>query len=101
MSVLAVVLLSIGTAVQRLLGMFVLGRGLEARPALARLAQLLPVAVMTAVAAQLTLTTGRHLVIDARAFGLAVAAVLVWRRQPLALVVVAAAASAAGLRALT
>lgn len=99
MSVLAVVLLSLGTTAQRLVGMFVLGRGLEARPALARLAELLPVAVMAAVAAQLTMAMGQRLVLDARLLGLATAGVLVWRRLPLAVVVVGAAATTAAARA--
>lgn len=101
MSILAVVLLSVGTAAQRLVGMFVLGRGLEARPALARLAELLPVAVMAAVAAQLTMATGHRLVFDARPLGLVTAAILVWRRLPLAVVVIGAAAVTAAVRAVT
>lgn len=101
MSVLAVVLLSAGTLAQRLVGMFVLGRVLDGRPALARLAELIPVAVIAAVIGQLTLGRGQALVVDARLVGLGVAAVLVWRRLPLAVVVVGAAAATAGLRALT
>ena len=47
-----------------------------------------------------TLGTGHHLVFDARVPALAVAAVLVWRRAPFLVVVLAAAATAALLRAL-
>jgi hypothetical protein len=47
-----------------------------------------------------TLGDGPRLVIDARAPALAVAAVLVWRRAPFLVVVLAAAATAALLRAL-
>lgn len=100
MSVLAVVLLSMGTAAQRLLGMFLLGPALERRPVLARLAELTAVAVVAAVGVTLTVARGQALVVDARLFGLAVAAVLVWLRQPMAVVVLAAAAATAGLRAL-
>ena len=101
MSILAAVLLSIGTTAQRMVGMFVLGRTLQRRPALTRLAELLPVAIMAAVTAQLTLARGQRLVVDARLIGLAVAAVLVWRRQSLAVVVVGAAVATAGLRAVS
>lgn len=101
MSVLAVVLLSVGTVGQRLLGMFVLGRALERRPAFARLAELIPVAVIAAVATQLTVARGQDLTVDARLLGLVVGAVLVWRRQPLAVVVVGAAAATAALRAVS
>jgi hypothetical protein len=100
-SLLAVVLLSIGTAAQRLAGMFLLGRFLEDRPGLARLAELIPVAIIAAVIAQLTLARGQTLVVDARLFGLGVAAVLVARRLPLVVVVVGAAVATGGLRALT
>ena len=47
-----------------------------------------------------TLGDGRRLVVDARVPALAVAAVLVWRRAPFLVVVLAAAATAALLRAL-
>ena len=47
-----------------------------------------------------TLGDGQHLVLDARVPALAVAAVLVWRRAPFLVVVLAAAATAALLRAL-
>jgi hypothetical protein len=100
-TVLAVVLLSLGTAAQRLVGLFVLGRVLERYPALGRLADLIPAAVTAAVIVQLSVAQGQVLVLDARLFGLGVAAVLVWRRLPLAVVMIAAAASTAGLRALS
>jgi hypothetical protein len=46
-----------------------------------------------------TLGDGRELVLDARLPALAVAAVLVWRRAPLLVVVLGAAATAAALHA--
>lgn len=95
----AVVLLSLGIAAQRLFGMFVLGRVLERRPSLGRLADLIPAAVIAAVLVQLSFARGRELGIDARVAGLAVAAVLVWRGQPLVVVVLGAALVTAGLRA--
>jgi hypothetical protein len=47
-----------------------------------------------------TLNGGQRLALDARAAALAVAAVLVWRRAPFLLVVLAAASTAALLRLL-
>jgi len=95
-----VFLLALGTWGQRLLGMFA-GGGMVARmPALARLATLIPAAVVMAVIVQLTLGDGPSLVFDARIVGMAVAGLLVWRRAPFVVVVVAAAAATALVRAL-
>jgi hypothetical protein len=96
----AIALLAAGTAGQRLLGMFVGARVVGRRPALVRLATLIPAAVVTAVIVQLTLGSGRSLAVDTRLAGMAVAGVLVWRRAPFVAVVVAAAATTAVLRAL-
>lgn len=99
MSVAAALLLSAGIAAQRLLGMFVLGQSLEQRPVLRRLVELIPPGIIAAVIAQLTLARGRGLGVDARLAGLAVAALLLWRGKPLAVVVVGAAVVTAALRA--
>jgi hypothetical protein len=61
---------------------------------------LLAVPLLAALVAVQTLDGGRRLVVDARLPALAVAAVLVWRRAPFLVVVVAAAATAALVRAL-
>lgn len=95
----SVVFLAIGVWGQRLLGMFVGARIVGRIPALARLATLIPAAVVMAVVVQLTLGDGTSLTIDARAAGMAVAAVLVWRRAPFVVVVCAAAAATALVRA--
>jgi branched-subunit amino acid transport protein len=63
-----------------------------------RAAALLPVALLAALIATSTFGAGRHLTLDARAGGLAVAAVAVWRRAPFLLVVALAAAATAALR---
>jgi branched-subunit amino acid transport protein len=63
-----------------------------------RVAALLPVALLAALIATSTFATGDRLTVDARAGGLAVAAVAVWRRAPFLLVVALAAATTAGLR---
>ncbi len=64
--------------------------GLLERPLVRRLAALVPIALLAALTAQQTFSTGSHLVVDARAAGLAAAAVALLLRAPF-LVVVAAA----------
>lgn len=64
-----------------------------------RTAALLPVALLAALVVVQALADGRALMLDARAAGLAVAGVLVLVRAPFLVVVVAAAATAALLRA--
>jgi branched-subunit amino acid transport protein len=61
---------------------------------------LLAPALLAALVATQVVGGDRRLVVDARAVGLAVAAVAIWRRAPLLLVVVLAAAATALTRAL-
>lgn len=98
MTLVTIVLLAAGTWGQRLAGMFIGGRLLRRRPSLARLATLIPAAVVMAVIVQLTFARGTALVLDERAVGMGVAAVLVWRRAPFIVVVISAAAVTALLR---
>jgi len=70
--------------------------GFEAR----RTLDLVAVPLLAALVAVQTLGDGHRLVVDARLPALAVAAVLVWRRAPFLVVVLAAAATAALLRTL-
>lgn len=116
MTPLGMFLLAAGNLAQRLVGMFVLGGRLRGGGRFARLAGLLPVAVISAVVAQQGLATGRSLTVDARVVGLlagAVATAAGWprrssatgqaapsRRLPLAVVIVIAAGSTALVRAL-
>ena len=93
-----VAVLAAGVWAQRLLGMFVGGRVLSRQPALGRLATLIPAAVVMAVIVQLTVASGKSLEVDARVVGMSVAGVLVWRRAPFVVVVVAAAAVTALIR---
>lgn len=93
-----VAVLAAGVWAQRLLGMFVGGRVLSRQPALGRLATLIPAAVVMAVIVQLTVATGTSLELDARACGMTVAGVFVWRRAPFVVVVIAAAATTALVR---
>jgi len=61
----------------------------------------LPLAIISAVIALQAFTTDRSLAIDARAAGLAVAGLCAWRRLPLLVTVLAAAATTAAIRAVT
>ena len=90
-----IILLAVGVASLRLLGMYG-GTALVRRvPMFERLGSLIPAAVVSAVIAQLTFASGKSLTIDARSAGVAVAAVLIWRRAPIIVVILAAAATTA------
>jgi membrane-associated phospholipid phosphatase len=65
-----------------------------------RTVPLIPVALLAALVATQTFSTGRHLVVDVRAASLAAAIVAVLLRAPFLVVVAAAAATAALLRLL-
>ncbi len=71
-----------------------------ARPRLQRIAGLLPVALLCALAGVTTFATGRDFDIDARAPGVAVAAVAIALRAPLLVVVGSAALTTALIRQL-
>lgn len=69
-------------------------------PTATRISALLPVALLAALVAVQTVTTNGRLVLDARAAGLAAAAVALVLRAPFLVVVLVGAAVAAALRAL-
>ena len=94
----AVLLGSAGCFLLKALGWAVPSRVLEP-PRIRRTAVLLPVALLGALVVVEAFATGRHLQLDARAAGLAVAGVAVLLRAPFLVVVIAAALTAAGLRA--
>ena len=96
----AIIAGSLGCYALKLAGLSVPDRVL-ANPRVQRIAVLLPVALLSALIAMQTFGDGRRLVVDARLAGLVVAGVAVWRRAPFLVVVGAAAATAAALRALS
>jgi branched-subunit amino acid transport protein len=71
----------------------------EVRPGFAQILDLVAVPLLAALIVVQTLDGGGRLVADARIPALGVAALLVWRRAPFLVVVLAAAATAALLRA--
>ena len=92
--------LAIATAAIKAFGPVVFGR--RELPALvARVIPLLAPALLAALVITETFGgPGRSLVLDARAGGLVVAGIALWRRAPLYVVVLAAAAATALLRAI-
>jgi membrane-associated phospholipid phosphatase len=65
-----------------------------------KIVPLIPIALLAALVATQTFSTGRHLVLDVRAAALAIGIVAVLLRAPFLVVVAAAAATAALLRLL-
>jgi branched-subunit amino acid transport protein len=78
----------------------VLAGGRQLGPQVRQTLDLVAVPLLAALILVQTVGDGHRLVLDARVPALAVAAVLVWRRAPFLVVVLAAAATAALLRAL-
>jgi hypothetical protein len=95
---IAVGMTAVGCCLVKLLGLVVPAAVLE-RPVVRRLAALLPVALLAALTAQQTFATDTALVLDARAAGLAAAALALLLRAPFLLVVAAAVLVTAGVRA--
>ena len=76
----------VGCFALKLLG-YSLPRRVIEQPVVKHIAELLPVALLTALIATQTFTTGRHLQLDARAAGLVAAAVAVRFKAPFLVVV--------------
>lgn len=96
----AIAVTAAGCYALKLAGLCVPARWLD-HPALRRFAALAPVALLAALTAVQTFGHHRGLTIDARAAGVAAAAVALLLRAPFLAVVVVAAAVTAGLRLLT
>ncbi|MBM9618979.1 AzlD domain-containing protein [Streptomyces zhihengii] len=96
---IAIAATAVGCYLVKYAGLLVPAHALE-RPLVQRLAALLPVALLAALTAQQTFSTGQTLVLDARAAGLAAAALALVLRAPFLVVVGAAVAVTAGVRAL-
>ena len=97
---LAIVLAGVGCWVLKVAGLSVPPRILE-RPLVERVADLIPVALLSALIGVQVFTSGTGLALDARAVGLGVAVVLLVLRAPFLVVVFGAAAAAALLRLAT
>ncbi|MET8506709.1 AzlD domain-containing protein [Streptomyces sp. NPDC004787] len=96
---IAVALTVGGCYLVKLLGLLVPAGTLE-RPLVRRLSALVPVALLAALTAQQTFSSQGALTVDARAAGLAAAALALLLRAPFLVVVGAAVVVTAGVRAL-
>ncbi|MFE4859776.1 AzlD domain-containing protein [Streptomyces sp. NPDC056670] len=96
---IAIAATALGCYLVKLLGLLVPAGALD-RPLVKRLAALLPVALLAALTAQQTFSTGHQVLLDARAAGLAAAAVALVLRAPFLVIVAAAVLVTAGVRAL-
>ncbi len=92
------VLCAISYALKAIGPVFAGGRRLA--PQLRRTLDLVPVPLLAALILIQTVTVGHRFVLDARLPALGIAALLVWRRAPFLVVVLAAGLTAALLRAL-
>ncbi|MGA1031104.1 MAG: AzlD domain-containing protein, partial [Ilumatobacteraceae bacterium] len=96
---LLIIVLSGAAYALKVLGFVVVG-GRTMPPVLNRCLALIPASLLAALVAKDTFTTAQELVLDARAVGLVVAIVAVWRKAPFIVVVVVAMAATALVRAL-
>jgi hypothetical protein len=92
-----VLIASVGCFVLKLVGHSVPQSVLD-RPAVRRIAALLPVSLLAALVTVQTFGSGQSLVVDARLAGVVAASVALVLRAPFLIVVVVAAVVAAGLR---
>lgn len=99
MTWVAILVTSVGCYLLKLAGLLVPRAWLE-HPLVARVAALLPIALLSALAAVQSFAVGSRLVVDARLAGVAAAVVALLFRAPFLVVVFVAAATAAAVRAL-
>ena len=97
---LAITLTAVGCYLLKLAGLSVPKKVLD-QPYVQRLAALLPVALLGALVAVQSLSSGTHLAADARLAGVAVGVMALLARAPFLVVVLAAAATTATVRVLT
>lgn len=81
----------------KVLGLVLLG-GRQLPAVVERCSALIPAALVAAIVIKDTFSVGQHLVVDARAAGVAAAVVAAWRRAPLIAIIVIGAAVTALVR---
>ncbi|GGO56791.1 branched-chain amino acid transporter AzlD [Streptomyces daqingensis] len=96
---IAIAATALGCYAAKLLGLSV-PQGVLERPVVKRLVTLLPVALLAALTAQQTFSEGGSLTLDARAAGIAAAAVALLVRAPFLVVIAVAVLVTAGVRVL-
>lgn len=91
---IVLIVMTVGTFALKAAGPLVLGdRSLPVR--LQQVVDLLPAALLAALATVSTMGDGRSIVVDARLVGLVVAGLALWRRLPFVVVIIAASAATA------
>jgi branched-subunit amino acid transport protein len=95
----AVVVGSVGCYLLKLAGLSVPARWVE-QPYVARIVDFVPAALLAALVAVQTVTSGDRLVVDGRLAGVAVAALALALRAPFIVVIVLAGATGAGVHLL-
>lgn len=93
--------LAAGTYVLKAAGPLVLGGDRSLPEIVQRFALLLPAALLAALVATSTFVQDQRWFVDARLAGLMAAAIALWQRLPFVVVVLAAAATTAAVRALS
>lgn len=99
-AVLVLVVLAAGTFALKAAGPLALG-GRRLPERVQRVVDLLPAALLAALALVSTVGDGRALSVDPRLVGLVAAAVALWRRVPFVMVIVIASSSTAIFRLIT
>jgi branched-subunit amino acid transport protein len=97
---LALAIFATSNMATRTIGMFVLGKHVGPDAKWTRTASLVPLAIVTAVFAVQTFSSRGQLELDPRVLGVALGGVAAWRGSPMVVVVIIAAGTTAGLRAL-
>ena len=97
MSWTLVLLLAGGAYLCKVVGLVVLGTR-HLPPALERCLALVPAALLSALIVRDTFTAGQEFVLDARAAGVAAAALAAWRRAPMVVVILLGVAVTAMVR---
>jgi branched-subunit amino acid transport protein len=90
--------LAAGSYLFKVLGLVIIGDR-RMPPVLERCLVLIPAALIAALVVKDTFSDGRHLGLDARAVGVAAAAIAAWRRAPMLLIIGIGAALTATVRA--
>jgi branched-subunit amino acid transport protein len=95
-----IIVLSVVSYGLKMVGFVVVG-GRTMPAVLERCLGLIPASLLAALVVKDTFTTAQSVVVDARAAGLVVAVIAVWRKAPFIVVVLAAMAATAVVRGLT
>lgn len=94
-----VIVLGLASYVLKVTGLVIIGAR-QLPPKVERCLVLIPAALISALIVKDTFSIGQQLVLDARAAGVAAAALAAWRKAPLVLVIVIGAGVTALVRAL-